>query len=125
LELCDLHHTNVISATLPESTSLDVPCRLWIEYSDLRGENCVRVISVLVLGIAVTGCSIAEKISARSEHQEAADSYNKCMAANPTAPKQCENLRLSAEALERKRDSISTDLSFKPGTPPPDFAKPQ
>jgi hypothetical protein len=47
------------------------------------------------------------------------------MAANPNAPQQCEGLRLSMEAVERKRDSISTDLDFKPGTPPPDYAKPQ
>ncbi|MGH9637611.1 MAG: hypothetical protein ACRD72_22480 [Candidatus Angelobacter sp.] len=85
----------------------------------------MRIIKILVLAIALAGCSIAEKVVSRNEHQEAADSYDKCMAANPTAPKQCESLRLSMEAAERKRDSISTDLNFKPGTPPPDYAKSQ
>ena len=47
------------------------------------------------------------------------------MAANPNTPRQCDGLRSSMEAVERKRDSIDTDLHFKPGTPPPDYAKPQ
>jgi hypothetical protein len=85
----------------------------------------VRVITVLVLVFALAGCSIADKITARNEYQQSADSYNQCMATNPNAPRQCEGLRLSMEAVERKRDSIDTDLHFKPGTPPPDYAKPQ
>jgi hypothetical protein len=88
-------------------------------------EDRVRIIKVLVLTFIVSGCSIAEKIVARNDHQQASDSYNKCMAANPTAPKQCESLRQSMEAAEQKRDSISTDLTFSPGTPPPDYAQPR
>ena len=85
----------------------------------------MRVISVLILALALTGCSIADKITARNEYQQSADSYNQCMAANPNTPRQCDGLRSSMEAVERKRDSIDTDLHFKPGTPPPDYAKPQ
>jgi hypothetical protein len=85
----------------------------------------VRVIGVLALASALGACSIADKIAARNEHQQSADSYKQCLAANPNSPQQCEGLRLSMEAVERKRDSISTDLEFKPGTPPPDYAKPQ
>ena len=85
----------------------------------------MRVITVFILALALAGCSIADKITARNEYQQSADSYNQCMAANANAPQRCEGLRLSMEAVERKRDSIDTDLHFKPGTPPPDYAKPQ
>jgi hypothetical protein len=82
---------------------------------------------VLVLVIPLAGCGIAEKIAARNEYQQSADSYNQCVAANPTAPQQCEALRLSMESVERKRDSISTDIErmVKPGSPPPDYANSQ
>jgi hypothetical protein len=95
---------------------------LVIKAPSLPKEDRVRLIEVLVLAFALAGCSIAEKIVARNEYQQSADKYKQCMAANPTAPQQCESLRLSMEAEERKRDSISTDLTFKPGTPPPDYA---
>jgi hypothetical protein len=85
----------------------------------------VRVIEVIVLSLALAGCSIAEKITTRNEHQQFADNYKQCMAANPAAPKQCESLRLSMEAVEHKRDAISTDLTFQPGTPPPEYANSQ
>ena len=85
----------------------------------------MRVIGGLVLAFLLTGCSIAEKIAARTEYDQSADNYKQCMAANPSAPQQCDGLRSSMEAVERKRDSISTDLTFKPGTPPPDYAKSQ
>jgi len=91
----------------------------------LPWEDRVRVIGVLVLALPLAGCAVAEKIAARNEYQKSADNYKQCMAANPKAPQQCEGLRLSMEAVERKRDSISTDLNFEPGTPPPDYAKPQ
>jgi hypothetical protein len=82
----------------------------------------VRIIGVLALAIALAGCAIAEKIAARNEAQKSAATYRECMAANPTAPQQCESQRLAMEAVERKRDGISTDLDLKPGTPPPDYA---
>jgi len=82
----------------------------------------VRIIGVLALAIALAGCAIAEKIAARNEAQKSADTYRECMAANPTAPKQCEGQRLAMEAVERKRDGISTDLDLHVGTPPPDYA---
>ena len=77
---------------------------------------------VLVFATALAGCSVGEKIAARNEYDQSASSYKQCLAANPNAPKQCEGLRLAMEAAERKRDSIDTDLHFKPGTPPPDYA---
>jgi len=83
----------------------------------------VRVIGMLALAAAVGGCSIADKIAARQEYDKSAASYKQCQAANPNTPQQCESLRLSMEAAERKRDSIDTDLHFKPGTPPPDYAQ--
>jgi hypothetical protein len=85
----------------------------------------VRIIGALVVALLLAGCGVPEKIIARSEYQQSADNYKRCMAANPSAPQQCEGLRLSMEAVEHKRDSISTDLNFKPGTPPPDYANPK
>jgi len=88
-------------------------------------ERVLRLIGVLVFAFAVAGCSIADKISARNEYEQSAKNYQQCLAANPNAPQQCEGLRLAMEAVERKRDSIDTDLHFKPGTPPPDYAAPR
>jgi hypothetical protein len=87
-------------------------------------EGRVRVIGVLVCALLLAGCSIPEKIVARHEAEKSADNYKQCMAANATTPKQCEELRLSMEASERKRDSIDTDLKFKPAEPDPDYGHP-
>ena len=85
----------------------------------------MRLVRTLVLAIAVGGCSIGEKITARGEYEQAASSYKQCLAANANSPAQCEALRLAMEGAERKRDSIDTDLHFRPGTPPPDYAAPR
>jgi hypothetical protein len=80
---------------------------------------------VLVSVLWLAGCSIPEKIAARNEAEKSADNYKQCMAANATTPKRCEELRLAMEASERKRDSINTDLSFKPADPDPDYGHPR
>jgi hypothetical protein len=85
----------------------------------------VRIIGMLALAIALAGCAIAEKIAARNEYDKSADGYRQCTAANPTAPQKCEEQRLAMEAVARKRDSISTDMDWKLGTPPPDYASAQ
>ena len=85
----------------------------------------MRVIGVVVPALFLAGCSISEKIVARNEADKSADNYKQCMATNPTAPKRCEELRLAMEASERKRDSINTDLSFKPAEPDPDYGRPR
>jgi hypothetical protein len=76
---------------------------------------------VLSLGGFIAGCAIAEKIVARNDAKRSAENYQQCMEANATAPQQCEALRLAMEEDERKQSSISTDLTLKPGTPPPTF----
>ena len=85
----------------------------------------MRVIAVLVPVLLLAGCSIPEKIATRNEAEKSADNYKQCMAANATTPKRCEELRLAMEASERKRDSINTDLSFKPADPDPDYGHPR
>ena len=85
----------------------------------------MRVTWVLFFAIFLAGCSISEKIVARNEAEKSADNYKQCMAANATAPKRCEELRLAMEASERKRDSINTDLNFKPAEPDPDYGHPR
>ena len=82
----------------------------------------MRIIGVLVSALFVAGCSIPEKIAARNEADKSADNYKQCMAANATTPKRCEELRLALEASERKRDSIDTDLKFKPAEPDPNYS---
>ena len=88
-------------------------------------EGRVRVTAVLVSALFVSGCSIPEKIAARSEADKSADNYKQCMAANATTPQRCEELRLALESSERKRDSIDTDLKFKPAEPDPDYGHPR
>ena len=85
----------------------------------------MRVIAVLVPVLLLAGCSIPEKIATRNEAEKSADNYKQCMAANATTPKRCEELRLAMEASERKRDSINTDLSFRPAEPAPDYGQPR
>jgi hypothetical protein len=88
-------------------------------------EDRVRITGVLFFAILLAGCSISEKIVARHEADKSADNYKQCMAANPTVPKRCEELRLAMEASERKRDSIDTDLNIKPAEPDPEFGRPR
>jgi len=76
-------------------------------------EDRVRAIGVLVPALFLAACSISEKIVACKEADKSADNYKQCMAANPSAPKRCEELRLAMEASERKRDSINTDLNLQ------------
>jgi hypothetical protein len=85
----------------------------------------MRIVGILVIAGTVAGCSVGEKIAARGEYEQSANNYKQCLAANANSPKQCEGLRLAMEAAERKRDSIDTDLQFRPGTPPPDYAAPR
>jgi hypothetical protein len=86
-------------------------------------EGDVRIPAIIAAAILLAGCAVAEKIAARNEYEKSAESYRQCMAANPNAPKQCEAQRLAMEQVERKRDSINTDLNMEPGTPPPDYAQ--
>jgi hypothetical protein len=88
-------------------------------------EDHVRVIGVLVAAFFLAGCSISEKVVARNEADKSADNYKQCMPTNPTSAKRCEELRLAMEASERKRDSINTNLSFKPAEPDPDYGRPR
>ena len=85
----------------------------------------MRICLILALAISLAGCAVAEKIAARNEYQKSAENYRQCMAANPNNPQQCETLRLAMEEVERKRDSINTDLNVEPGTPPPDYGRPR
>ena len=83
----------------------------------------MRIAALIAIALLLAGCAVAEKIAARNEYEKSAENYRQCMAANPNAPKQCEALRLAMEQVERKRDSINTDLNVEPGTPPPDYAR--
>jgi hypothetical protein len=98
-------------------------CRLL--FQSLAREDRVRVTGMLFVAILLAGCSISEKIVARNEAEKSADNYKQCMAANPTAPKRCEESQLAMEASEHKRDSINTDLNFKPAEPDPDYGRPR
>ena len=85
----------------------------------------MRIPAFIAVAILLAGCAVAEKIVARNEYDKSAEKYRQCMAANPNAPQQCETLRLTMEGLERKRDSINTDLNFnfEPTTPPGDYGR--
>jgi len=79
------------------------------------------IATVVFIASSIAGCSIAEKVIARNQAKRSGENYQQCMEANAAAPQQCEALRLAMEEDERKKDSISTDIDFKPGTPPPTF----
>jgi hypothetical protein len=85
----------------------------------------VRIPAIIVTAILLAGCAIAEKIAARNEYEKSAENYRQCMAAHPNAPTQCEALRLAMEEVQRRRDSINTDLNVEPGTPPPGYGQPR
>ena len=85
----------------------------------------MRIPAIVAMAISLAGCAVAEKIAARNEYEKSASNYRQCMAANPRTPQQCEALRLAMEQVERKRDNIDTDLNIEPGTPPPDYGRPQ
>ena len=59
-------------------------------------------------------CGIAAKVDARQDYQASADKYKQCLAANPSAPQQCEGFRLAMEADERKYNNLSAGI--QPGT---------
>ena len=80
-----------------------------------------KVAFMVAVAALLAGCAVAEKIVARNDTKRSAESYQHCMEANTAAPQQCETLRLAMEESERKQNSISTDIEFKPGTPPPTF----
>jgi hypothetical protein len=85
----------------------------------------VRIPAIIAVASSLAGCAVADKIAARNEYDKSAENYRQCMAANPKTPQQCEALRLAMEQVERKRDSINTDLNVEPGTPPPDYGQPR
>lgn len=85
----------------------------------------MRIPAIIAVATLLAGCAVADKIAARNEYDKSAENYRQCMAANPNAAQKCETLRLAMEQVERKRDSINTDLNIEPGTPPKDYAHPQ
>jgi hypothetical protein len=57
------------------------------------------------------GCGVTARIDARQEYQASAAQYKSCLAANPSAPQNCESLRLALEIDERKYNNLSAGLN--------------
>lgn len=61
---------------------------------------------VLAGCIGLTGCGVVARNDARVDYQNSAAQYKGCLGANPTAPQNCEGLRLAMETDERKYNNI-------------------
>jgi hypothetical protein len=71
----------------------------------------MRVAGVLLLVFLLTGCGIAARVDARNDYRSSVDNYKQCLAAHPSAPKECEGLRLAMEADERKYNNLSAGIN--------------
>jgi hypothetical protein len=71
------------------------------------------VIAMAFVGIAsiLGGCGAIAITQARTDYQESAANYKRCLAANASAPQSCEALRLAMETDERKYTAIGGDRS--------------
>jgi hypothetical protein len=71
----------------------------------------MRFILLLMSCISLAGCGIGAKVEARNDYRESAAQYKACLVANPTAPQNCEGLRLAMEADERKYNDLSAGIN--------------
>jgi hypothetical protein len=67
-----------------------------------------RIAVFLVLPLA--GCGVAARYEARTDYQSSAAQYKACLGANPSAPQNCEGLRLAMETDERKYNNLSAGV---------------
>jgi hypothetical protein len=73
-------------------------------------EGRMRNLGMIFLVLSLAGCGIAAKIESRNEYQGSTEKYKQCLEANPSAPMQCEGLRLAMEADERKYNNLSAGI---------------
>jgi hypothetical protein len=71
----------------------------------------IRILALAAAGAALAGCGIAAKVEARNDYQASSEQYKACLAANASAPQNCEGLRLAMEADERKFQNMSAGAS--------------
>ena len=62
------------------------------------------------------GCGVAANYQARTDYQNSAAQYKGCLAANPSAPQNCEGLRLAMETDERKYNNIGAGVYGQQGS---------
>jgi hypothetical protein len=58
----------------------------------------------------LAGCAVAAKMEARNDYKASADQYKACLTANPSAPQNCEGLRLAMETDERKFNNMGAAM---------------
>jgi hypothetical protein len=71
----------------------------------------MRIISVVVDGLAVSGCGLSARVDARNDYQSSESNYKARLTANSASPRNCEGLRLAMEADERKYNNLSAGLN--------------
>jgi hypothetical protein len=69
-----------------------------------------QILGVIALGSLAGGCAVADKIQARSDYKASAEQYKACLGANPSAPQNCEALRLAMETDERKFNNMGAAM---------------
>lgn len=70
---------------------------------------------VLLACFALGGCGVAARYEAQTEYRQSAASYKACLGANPSAPQNCEGLRLAMETDERKYTAIGAGTTGRQG----------
>lgn len=71
----------------------------------------MRFLSILLACLSLAGCGVAARMDARNDYQASEAQYKTCLSANPSAPQNCEGLRLAMEADERKYNNFSAGLN--------------
>ena len=68
---------------------------------------------VIICGLVaplLASCAVADKIEARNDYKASANQYKACLGANPSAPQNCEGLRLTMETDERKFNNMGAAM---------------
>jgi hypothetical protein len=71
----------------------------------------MRTVGVVALCAVLGGCGLAARVDSRNDYQASAANYKACLSANPSAPQNCESLRLIMETDERKYNNLSAGLN--------------
>jgi hypothetical protein len=71
----------------------------------------MRHLAIILCCVCLAGCGVAARVDARNDYQTSSANYKACLVDNPSAPKNCEGLRLAMETDERKYNEFSAGLN--------------
>ncbi|WP_027584233.1 hypothetical protein [Bradyrhizobium sp. Ai1a-2] len=82
-----------------------------MHHIDRTGRRTLFAMGFIGLAGILSGCGAVAITQARTDYQESAANYKRCLGANASAPQNCEALRLVLETDERKYTAIGGDRS--------------